>query len=100
MPSFVNNSSHFFHIDASSPRPCTNSTGDDGFPPAIFVPGGRLTNEAKAATPKAIATTATAIMITVFLLTNFLFAGSLRLHLILRLYDLVLMVKFIKFYGC
>jgi hypothetical protein len=71
MPSFVNNSSHFFHIDASSPRPCTNNTGDDGFPPPMLASGERLTNEAKAATPIAIVTTAIAITIINFVLTNF-----------------------------
>ena len=72
MPSFVNNSPHFFHIDASSPRPCTNNTGDDGFPPSVLASGGRLTNEAKAPTPIAIARIASAITKINFVLTNFM----------------------------
>ena len=71
MPSFVSNSSHLFHIDASSARPCTNNTGEDEFPPPMLASDGRLTNEAKAATPIAIAITAIAITIINFLLTNF-----------------------------
>ena len=71
MPSFVSNSSHFFHIDASSARPCTNNTGEDGFPPPMLASGGRLINEANAATPIAITTAAIAITIINFVLTNF-----------------------------
>ena len=82
MPSFVSNSSHLFHIDASSARPCTNNTGNR-IPPAVLVSGGRLAMEAKAATPIAIAITAIAITITNFLLTKFLCADVMLRHLIL-----------------
>src|SRR5215208_8044647 len=99
MPSFVSNSSHFFQIDASSPRPCTNNTGDDGFPSEVLDSDGRLVDEPKIAAPIATATTATAITITNFLLTNFLCAGSMRHHLLLWLYALILIAKFIRFYA-
>ena len=72
MPSFVNNSSYFFHIDASSLRPCTDKTGDDGFSADILVWASRLADEVKIAAPIAIArTTVVAIRITNFLLTIF-----------------------------
>ena len=96
MPSFVNNSSHFFHIDASSPRPCTNNTGEDGFPPPGLASGGRLTNEAKAANPIAITTTAIVITIINFVLTNF-YVQTMMHHLILSFHDLILLVRLITF---
>jgi hypothetical protein len=52
-------------------RPCTNNTGDDGFPADIVFWAGQLADEVKIADPIAIARTTVAITTTNFLLTIF-----------------------------